>query len=210
MIYANSRKRVQVAKGSDNSRSLLRLLFWEGMALIGFLHILRYPNANPLWSLHFHYNAIVFLIAYPLLYVYRWKMADGFLGLVMWPVSILLSWGLGVSAYLCITYWLQFSGSPYTGSLMNHWLVLGALFIFIYFPLIQPVLGTSQKYFSLGPLLVIFFYSGLGGFLGLLLGKFVDGKYGVSIGNNRFLLWLSLILIGTAVGALAARKQGKD
>ncbi len=198
-----------MAKGSENSRSLARLFLWEGLAFISFLHILRYPNANNLWHLHFFYNAIFFLIAYPLLYVYRWKMADGFLGIIMWPVSFLLSWGLGVSAYLWITYWLQFSGSPYTNSMMNHWAILGALFVFIYFPLIQPVWGVSGKYFSLGQLFGIFFYSALGGFLGLLLGKFVDGKYGLSIGANRFLLWLSLILIGTAVGALAARKRGK-
>ena len=199
-----------MAKSSDNDRSLLRLFLWEGLAFAGFLHILRYPNANALWSLHFFYNALFFLIAYPILYVYRWKLADGFLGIFMWPFSFLLSWGLGVSAYLWITYWLQFTGSPYTNSMTSHWAVLGLLFAFIYFPLVQPIWGISGKYYSLGQLLAKFLLSGLGGFLGLLLGKFVDGKYGVTIGSNRFLLWLSLILIGTAVGALAARRKRKD
>ncbi|HEY5040179.1 MAG TPA: hypothetical protein VIJ93_14015 [bacterium] len=196
-----------MTKGSENSRSFLRLLFWEGMAAAGFLHILRHPIANPIWALNFYYGALFFLVAYPLLYVYRWKVAEGCLGMVMWPVSSLLSWGLGVSAYFWLTYWLYFT--PYSYSLTQHEIILGLLFVFVYFPLIQPVLGISKHYFSLGELPWILFYSGLGGFLGFLLGKFVDDRFGISMGadSRRFLLWLFLILLGTAVGALAAKRR---
>ncbi|HUO57724.1 MAG TPA: hypothetical protein VMV05_06060 [bacterium] len=197
-----------MGKGSGDSRSLLRLLVWEGLALAWFVHLGRHPLAIPIWSLHFHYGALFFLAAYPLLYVYRWKLADGILRFILWPVSFVLGWGLGVSTYLWVTYILFFTGNPFTRSFMNHWWVLGPLYGFLYFPLIQPLLGTSVKYQSLGQLFWTFLYSGLGGFLGYLLGAFVDKKYGVSIGDNRFLLWVTLLLIGAAVGAMAARRAG--
>jgi len=201
-----------MAKGSDNSRSLLRLLFWEGLALAGFLHIRLHPIANSIWSLNFFYNALYFLVAYPLLYVYRWKIADGCLNMILWPISFVLGWGLGASAYLWTTYSLYVIGNPFSFALMNHWIVLGFLFAFLYFPLIQPLWGTSVKYFTIAQLVWVLFYSALGGLLGFLLGRFVDQKFGVSIGadSRRFLLWLALTLIGAAIGALAARsKSGK-
>src|SRR6185295_6193161 len=130
-----------------------------------------------------------------ILYVYRWKMAGGCLGTIMWPLSFVLSWLLGVSAYLWITYWMLFYGNPYVRAMMNHWLVLGLLFAFVYFPLIEPILGISRRFFTLGQLLKIVFFSGLCGFLSILLARFLDQKFGESIGGNRFLLWLSVILI---------------
>jgi hypothetical protein len=57
----------------------------------------------------------------------------------------------------------------------------------------------------------VLFYSALGGLLGFLLGQFVDHKFGDLIGlaSRRFLLWLALILIGTAIGALVAKRGSK-
>jgi hypothetical protein len=191
-----------------SSRSLLRLLFWEGLAVAALLHLRQHPLADSFWSLNFFYNALFFLVAYPLLYVYRWKMAGGCLGAILWPLSFPLSWGLGASAYLWVAYAFLAAGSPYYNMMIHHPVVLGALFVFVYFPLLQPLCGLSKKYQSLGALFWIFLFSGLGGFLGYLLGQFVDRKYGASFaGGNRFLLWLALILIGTAVGALAARRR---
>ncbi len=199
-----------MAKGSDNSRSFLRLLFWEGAALVGFLHLRMHPLASPLWSLNFFYNALFFLVAYPLLYVYRWKMGEGCLNLILWPLSFVLSWGMGVSAYLWTAYWFYVTGNPFFTAMTRHEIVLGFLFIFIYFALIQPVLGTSQKYQSLGQLVWVFVYSALGGFLCFLLGQFVLRKWGDSmLPSNQFLLWLGLILLGMAIGSLIAQRRGK-
>src|SRR5262245_60261574 len=131
------------------------------------------------------------------------------LNAILWPLSFVLSWGLGVSAYLWLAYSLVFTGSHFAYAMMNHWLALGFLFPFLYFPMIQPVLGTSQNYYSLGQLVGILFYSILGGLLGFLFGKFVDQHLGAAIGQNRFLLWLALALIGAAIGALVARGGSK-
>ena len=62
-----------------------------------------------------------------------------------------------------------------------------------------------------GVLVGVLFYSALGCFLGFLLGQFVDHKFGTSIGfdSRRFLLWLTLILIGTAIGVLVAKRSEK-
>ena len=111
-----------------------------------------------------------------------------------------------------MTYILFVTGSPYYFSMMNHGVILGFLFAFIYFPLVQPILGTSKNYYSLGALVGVLFYSFLGGLLGFLLGQFVDHKFGTLIGfdNRRFLLWLALILIGTAIGALVAKRGSKS
>ena len=200
-----------MAKGSENSRSLFRLFFWEGLALAGLLHIhLHPPFADSLLNILFFYNSLFFLVAYPLLYVYRWKMAGGCLGTLMFPISFVLSWFLGASLYIWITYWMLFTGNPYVKALMKHWYVLGPLSAFVYFPLIEPLLGISRRFFTLGQLLKIVFFSSLCGFLSILLAMYVDQKFGESIGANRFLLRLFIILIGTAVGALAARPRGKS
>jgi hypothetical protein len=104
------------------------------------------------------------------------------------------------------------TANPYSHSLMNHYYVLGPLFIFIYFPFIQPFWGITRYYYSLPGLLVLTIYSGLCGFIGYLVGSFVDHKFGTYIGseNTRFVLWLSLIFIGIAIGALATQRKAKD
>jgi hypothetical protein len=200
-----------VAKTSGNSRSILRLFFWEGLALVGLIQIHFHPYADHLWDLNFFYNALFFLVAYPLLYVYRWKMTDGCLGTMMWPLSFALSWLLGVSAYLWITYSLLLANSPYFNALKNHEIALGILFIFIYFPLIQPLWGIGKKYASLGELFWILLYSALGGFIGYETGWFISNKF-PSVRTDSahwFLLWLGFILLGTAIGALIAQRRGK-
>jgi hypothetical protein len=122
-----------------------------------------------------------------------------------------LGWTLGASAYLWTAYLLLFAGNPFGLALMNHWAILGILFLFIHLPLIQPLLGISQTYATLGQMVGILFYSALGGLLGFLLGQFVDHKFATSIGldSRRFLVWLGLTLTGAAVGAMAAQRGAK-
>ena len=200
-----------MGKGQGEPRSFLRLLFWEGAALLGFLHLHLHPMAKDRFEWLFFYNGLFFLVAYPLLFVYRWKFTDGCLSTILWPVSFVLGWALGASAYLWTAYALLFTGNPFGLTLMGHWVVLGFLFLFIYLPLLQPLLGTSRNYATLGQLAWILFYSTLGCLLGFLLGQFVDHKFGASIGmdSRRFLLWLALTLVGAAVGALAGQKGSK-
>ena len=98
---------------AGGDRSFLRLLFWEGLGLAGLLHVLLHPIAQELWSLHFFHNAVFFVVAYPLIYVARWKASEGCLGMILSPLGFILSWGLGLSAYLWVTYWLYFNGNPF-------------------------------------------------------------------------------------------------
>jgi len=197
-----------MAKGSGNDRSLLRLIFWEALALAAFLYLKTHPLAAPLWALHFFYNALFFLVAYPLLYVYRWKVSEGCLNMVFWPLSFVLRWGLGVSAYLWTAYGFFVTGNPFFTAMEHHWIVLGVLFAFVYFPVIQPLWGISQRYYGLGLSIWIVVYSGLGGFLGFLLGQFAVRHWLSTLEtNNQFLVWLGLILLGIALGALLARRR---
>ena len=193
-------------------RSVLRLLFWEGLGMAGLFEIRSHPIASHFWDLNFFYNALFFLAAYPILFVYRWKITGGCLGALLWPLSFFLSWSLGVSAFLWMTYAFLLTGSPYFYSPIRHPLILGFLFAFIYFPLIQPLWGVSRKYQTLGTLLGVLFLSGLGGFLGYEAGWWVGRKFpSVRVnGDHWFLMWLGLILLGMAVGALAGRRSEKD
>lgn len=193
-------------------RSIIRLLIWEGLAASGLIYIHLHPYADPIWNLNFFYNALFFLLAYPILYVWRWKLADGCLGTLMWPVGFVLSWLLGVSAYLWITYLLLIISSPYFYAMKLHYLSLGILFAFIYFPLLQPLLGIGKKYQTLGGHVWALFYSVLGGFIGYETGWFVSRKFPAirADGSHWFLLWLGLTFLGTAVGALIAQRRGKE
>lgn len=199
----------QASTGEE--RSFLRFFLWEGLGLVGLLSQLSHPLADKTWSMVFFDNAVFFLAAYPVMYLGRWKLTDGCLGMVFWPVGFVLSWALGVSAFLWTAYVLYRTGSPYYFSLVQHFALFGFLFIFIYFPLIQPLWGISKRYHTLGHLFWFLLYSGLGGFLGFLLGRFVDEKFGGNIGTDsrRFLVWLALILLGMAIGSMAAGKRGK-
>src|SRR5258708_6549718 len=135
------------------------------MALAGFLHIRLHPIANQLWDLNFFYNSLFFLIAFPMLYIYRWKLTDGCLNMILWPISFVLSWGLGVSVYLWIVYVALYWGSPYFSSLIHHDVVLGCLFAFIYFPVIQPLLRVSRGDHSFVALFWLVLYTGSVSFL---------------------------------------------
>ena len=196
---------------SSSNRSILRLFFWEGLALTGLAIIHYHQNANHIWNLNFFYNALFFLVAYPLLYVYRWKMAEGCLGTMLWPFSYLLNWLLGVSAFLWTAFGLFMADSPFYYKFIDHEIIFGILFVFIYFPLIQPLWGTGKKYYSLVELLWILVYSALGGFLGYVAGWFFSNKF-PSVRTDTghwFLLWLGFILLGTAIGAMVAQRREK-
>lgn len=198
-----------MAKGAD--RSVLRLLVWEGLALWGFFFIRLHPYADPVWGLNFFYNALFFLVVYPLLYVYRWKMTDGCLSTVMWPLSFVLNWALGVSCYLWVTYLFLILNSPFFGALTRHYVVLGFLFAFVYFPLVQAILGVGKNYQTLGQLVWVLLYSTLGGFFGFETGWFLSRKFPTLRTDSAhwFLVWVGIILIGLAAGAILGQKRGK-
>ncbi len=197
-------------KEKKQDRSWIRLIFWEILFLIGLGQVLTHPMVDQPLAKTFYYGAVFCTAAYPLLYMLRWKMSEGLLGLIFWPVRLLFGLGLGVASYLWLVYVLMVTGSPYSSALTQHWVVLGVLFVLVYFPLLEPILGVGKRYFSLGELFWLLLYSGIGGFLCYLLGRFVDTKFGVSIGPEwRFPLWLFLILIGIAIGAFA-QGRGKN
>ncbi len=198
-------------KNSKTNRPVLRFLLFEGLALAGFIHFHYHPIADALWEKNFYYGDLFWLAGYPLLYIYRWIVGGGCLGTILLPLGFVLNWGLGVSAYLWAAYGLLIAGSPYYYALIHHEIILGVLFAFLYFPVLQPILGVSRRVHTLGELFWILFYSGLGGFLCFLLGRFVNEKFGTSIGSNntRFLIWLGLILLGGAIGAMVAQRRDK-
>lgn len=199
-----------MAKNQD--RSIFRLIFWEALALAGLLQVQLHPFANEIWDLNFRYNALFFLVAYPFLFVYRWKLKEGCLHLALWPFGFLFGWLLGVSAYLWVAYLLLLFQSPFFFTMIRHTAALGFLFIFVYFPIIQPLWGVGPGYPSLGTVLKSLVWAGLGGAAGYVLGFWVDSRFGHSLSQegHRFLLWLGLMLLGAALGALWGQgKEGK-
>ena len=196
-----------MGKGSD--RSILRMIFWEVLAFLGFLQIQFHPFANELWDLNFRYNALFFLVAYPFLYVYRWKLTEGCLNLALWPFGFLFGWLMAVSAYLWTAYFLLLFQSSFFYTMIHHAAALGFLFIFLYFPIIQPLLGVGQSYRSFGTVLKSLLWAAGGGALGYILGFWVDSRFGRSLPEegHRFLLWLGLMLLGAALGALFGQRQ---
>jgi len=194
--------------GKSTDRSILRLLFWEGLALAGFLHLLAHPLANEFWGWLFFYNSLTFLVAYPILYVYRWKMTGGCLGMVLWPLSFFLDWVLAGCFYLWTAYAFLVLGSPFYGAFLNHWIILGILSLFVYFPLVQPVWGIGLKYHPFGDLVRLSVAGFLGGILGYALG-WTGGNLLEPIlggGDGRFLFWLGTLFSGMALATLYGRK----
>ena len=201
-----------MAQSSENYRSIFRLLIWEGLAVVGLVFLFLHPSTDLAWSRPFFYNALYFLFAFPLLFVYRWKLTEGCLSKVLWPLAFLLNLGLGVSTYLWIACLLNKFGSPYFYAMIVHYLPLGILFVFVYFPLIQPLLGISKKYQNFGGILWLLFYSALGGFIGYETGWFLSQKIASirTVHDRWLLLWLGFTFLGTAIGALIAqRRQSK-
>jgi hypothetical protein len=198
-----------MAQGSD--RSVFRLMFWDSLAVAGLVYIRLHPQADPTWDQAFFYNALFFLVAFPVLFVYRWKMTDGCLPSILWPLSFALSAAVGVSCYLWVAYILLMTGSPYSGAMTQHYVTLGILFAIIYFTLGQALLGVGKNYQALGQLVWVLFYSALGGFIGYETGWFVSQKFpSVQIDHSHWLLlWLGITLLGVAIGSLLSQKRGK-
>lgn len=193
----------------ESQRSLLRLLFWEGLAAVGLVFLFLHPLRESPWNRYFLFSALFFLLAYPLLYAFRWKMTEGCLSKILWPLSLILSLGLGVSTYIWTACLLHMSGSVYYNAMTVHYIPLGILFAFVYFPLIQPLLGISKKYHNFIGILWILFYSALGGFVGYETGWFLGRKISsIRTDHDRWLLlWLGLTFLGTALGALIAQRR---
>ena len=209
MVFLNIFLEFEMAKESGTTHSLGRLLFCEGLSLAGFLHLHFHPLANTLWEWLFYHSALFFLVAYPVLYVYRWKLPGGCLATLMWPLSFPLSIGLGAATYLWIAYFFLVTGNPYYGGMMNHPVALGLIFPFLYFPVLQPILGVTAKVYPLGELWKLALLSLLGGAVGYFAGWALLQKWGshVSSGDLKFTLWLGLILLGAALGAFLVRRR---
>src|SRR5262249_25622459 len=154
---------------------------------------------------------LFFLLGYPLLFLYRWKLQDGCLSLVAWPLGGFLNLGVAASLYWGLAYGLLVIGSPFAWGLTTPWLVLGPLFALLYFPLLAPLLGVSRTPLSLGQTLRVFLGSSLGGVAGFYLGFLADRQWGTQWPDKRFLIWLGILLAGAVLGTflLSSRKGAK-
>jgi len=190
----------------------MRFLFWEGLALVGFFHIRLHPFDDRIWGPVFFHNALFFLAAYPILYFFRWSLGDGCLAKILWPIGFALGLALGASTYLWLAYLFLTVNSPYFHSMTQHETALGILFALLYFPLIQPLLGVSKKYHSLGELFWVLLFSGVGGFAGYEAGWFIFRKaaWAHEDRSRWFLAWLALILLGSAIGAWLGQRRSRD
>jgi hypothetical protein len=195
----------------SSSHPVMRLLFWEGLALAGYFHIRHHPFDDRVWGPVFSHNALFFLVAYPTLYFFRWILSDGCLSKIAWPVSFILSLALGASTYIWLAYLFFTVNSPYFHSMANHETALGILYALLYFPLVQPLLGVSRRYHSLGELFWILVYSALGGFIGYEAGWFLFRKAAWAQADKAhwFLMWFGLTLLSSAIGAWIAQGRRK-
>ena len=196
-------------KKTKESRSPWRLLFWGGLAFLGFYWLSRHPVPIDFKTIPFRENALFFLVAYPLLFVYRWMGVDGFLGVLLGPVAWVLGWVLGVSIYLWIEYAFLLAQLPYAGILKVHWIGMGLLFVPLYLLFFRNFMGISRIYYTMEECLALCLWVALGGGGGFLLGKFFDDhlQQTAFIQNYRFVLWLLLIWLGMVLALLIARKK---
>ncbi|HET9869713.1 MAG TPA: hypothetical protein VFR02_04335 [bacterium] len=196
-------------KKSGEPRSLWRLLFVEALAAAGFYWMTRHA-VPPGWKGGtFRLNALFFLAAYPLLFIYRWVLPGGFFGVLLGPAALVLGLALGVSTYLWMEYGFLWAGLPYAGILRAHWAVLGALFVPLYLMFFRNLMGISRLYYTMEECLALCLWVGLGGGGGFLLGKLLDDRLQDApfFQHHRFLIWLFLIWLGTVAALLLARKR---
>lgn len=194
---------------NGGTRSLWRLLFWEGSALVGFYGMTRL-SLPPGWKgVPFRENAAFFIAAYPLLFVCRWIGAEGFLGVLLNPVALVLGWILGASTYLWIEYGLWAAGSPAAGLLRSHWVPMGLLFIPVYGLFLINLMGISRIYYTMEECLALLLWAAMGGGGGFLLGKLLDEHLERTpfLENHRFMIWLSWVGVGVVLALLIARKK---
>jgi hypothetical protein len=197
-------------KASKQSRSFWRILFWEALGTAGWLYLTHHPlTGHPSTQHLFHLNALFFLAAYPLLFIYRWAAVEGFFNVLLKPLGWALSWALGVSAYFWLKYLFLTLQPVYFGVMTNHWILTAILFIFPYFLILQKFWGVSRLYYTMEECLALGLLTLLGGAAGFFLGKFaVDRLTGIPwLEGHRFLIWLLLAWLGVVLAAWIAQKK---
>lgn len=157
----------------------------------------------------FRENAAFFIAAYPLLFVCRWIGVEGFFGVLLGPVALVLGWILGASTYLWAEYGLWAMGSPAAELLRSHWVLMGLLFIPVYGLFLVNWMGIGRIYYSMEECLALSLWGALGGGGGFLLGKLLDDhlKRTPFLETHRFIIWLSLVGLGVVLALLVARKK---
>lgn len=197
-------------KASKQSRSFWRILFWEALGAAGWFYLIHHPLAGHSSTQHlFHLNALFFLAAYPLLFIYRWAAVEGFFSVLLKPFSWVLNWALGVSAYFWLEYLFLTLQLPYFGIMTNHWILTAILFIFPYFLIIQKFWGVSRLYYTMEECLALGLLTVLGGGAGFGLGELAVhhlGEYPFLAGH-QFLIWLLLVWLGVVLSAWIAQKK---
>lgn len=195
---------------SKAGRGIVRLLLFESLAGLGLAHILLYAPSDKPHTLVFLYNAIAFLALYPVVYFYKWVPLPGVMRFLFTPLNVLFHAILLVSTYLWLGYVVYMR---WTEQLV---LLSGSLFVFwmfwavLYLSWFRYVLGASQKYIPLGPLLALTLIVACGGCAGFFAGQWVVGHYGEHVGSDslRFVVWTMLVMVGMMAGAVFAPKGG--
>ncbi|HVM32160.1 MAG TPA: hypothetical protein VMU88_03435 [bacterium] len=196
-------------KKTRESRSLWRLLFWEALAAAGYYWMTRHASP-PEWKTSLlRENAVFFLAAYPLLFLYRWVGVEGFWGVLLGPLALVLGLALGVSSYLWCEYGFLLAKLPYAGILRAHWIILGLFFAPLYLLLLRNLMGVSKIYYTMEECLALGLWTVLGGGTGFWLGRILDDHFSQTpfFMDHRFILWLGLIWLGAILALLLARKK---
>jgi hypothetical protein len=191
---------------TGNPPPLSRLMLWEIMGLVGFLHILYYAPAQDPVPLIFLCNGAIFLALYPVLYFYDHLLVPTFLKFMISPLHAFLQVVLLITTYIWTIYVLyavqfQLNHVFVFEVFTNYYWVLFPVFMLVYFFFFLHMLGVGGENHSFWSSAAILSDGVSGVVLGYGLGKTLDTKWGMFFGSNptRVLFWMLFLLIGVIV-----------
>lgn len=183
--------------------SFARFILWEILGIVGFLHILQYAPANDPTPLIFLANAVVFIAVYPLLYFYNQLKLPLVLRFLVSPLSLVLRIILLGCFFMWVAYGLYSTGfslgmTPCFQVFRNDYMFLGPFFVFDYFFFVEHLWGLSRVHHTFWGAVGMISDSVSGVVGGFYLGRTLDTKWGMFLGDDetRGLIWIILILIG--------------
>jgi hypothetical protein len=207
---------VQETEAAAPQPSFARFILWEILGIVGFLHILMYAPANESTPLYFLANAVIFLVAYPVLYFFNQLRIPAVLKMMILPLQILLRLVLLVSCFFWIAYVLYGTGcllgnaSCYT-VFRDYWMFLGPFYVFDYFFFIEHLWGLSRVNFTFWSSVGLLSDSVSGVVAGFYLGRILITKWGMFFGDDEIqaLIRMALILLGMSLVVWFGNKTRK-
>lgn len=192
----------------EKSKPIAQVAIFELAAAYGLMRLIQNGQAQDPWTLRFVYNGCFFLAAYPFLAFWRAGGVPGILRFILFPIGLLLRFGLMVSTYFWVMFlFWSFQRIDLLDLMVNRPVAIGALFFFLYWSFFGPVLGTTGKSAGILPVLRLILITGVVGAIGYLIGRGLDVTLAARQWPQDQRLWI--VVLVTMVFALIGSWGGK-